>query len=115
MRRSAEARRVLDALEARRIELESEHGETFEWDEREQVVLRMLGDAIDRKETLKRQFADADKPSTAAKISAELRQLERTISEQLGRLDLEGAGEVKSQRHQKAARTRWDRKLRVAK
>ncbi|MCX2755512.1 hypothetical protein [Gordonia sp. 4N] len=101
---------MLDALETRRQQLEDELNLPYEWDEREQVVIRLLGDQIDRREALKRQFSEVEKPSQGAKLSAEMRQLERSITDLLGRLDLEGAGAVKSRQHQRAANTRWQRR-----
>jgi hypothetical protein len=83
-----------------------------EFDEYELEALDAACAAADRAEQLQRVY-DAElggeaRPTTLARLSAEIRHCERQSLQMLERLQLTPEP-VKSPRHQRAARTRWDR------
>lgn len=95
------------ALERARVELR-EPG--LQWDEREADALARACVTADRVETLQQAFdtelsGDA-RPAVLAKLSSELRALDRQVVDLLGRLN-PGVGAAKSERHQRAAGARW--------
>lgn len=82
----------------------------LQWDEREADALTRACATADRVETLQRAFdAEQDgeaRPAVLAKLSSELRALDRQVVDLLGRLN-PGVGLAKSERHQRAAGARW--------
>lgn len=95
------------ALERARVEL-GEPG--LQWDEREADALTRACGTAERAESLQAVF-DAEQagdasPAVLAKVSAELRALDRQVVDLLGRLN-PGVGAAKSERHQRAASARW--------
>lgn len=103
-------RRDLDAaLTAAGKEL----GTQLEWDERELDAIGRAAATADRVEELREAFAaeQAGKARSGhlVRLSAEMRLLDRLVTDLLARLSL-GVGPAKSQRHVRAARSRWERK-----
>jgi hypothetical protein len=95
------------ALERARIEV----GEpNLQWDEREADALARACATADRVEVLQAVFADEQdgesRPAVLAKVSAEIRALDRQVVDLLTRLN-PGFGPAKSERHQRAAGARW--------
>jgi hypothetical protein len=70
-------------------------------------------EAADRAEQLREVFAaelaGQARPTTPARLSAEARHCERQVLDLVARVQLEPEP-VKSPRHQRAARARWDRR-----
>lgn len=80
------------------------------WDERESDALARACATADRCEVLVKVF-DAEhggecRPAVLAKLSGEIRALDRQVVDLLGRLN-PGVGAAKSERHQRAAGARW--------
>lgn len=87
-------------------------GAELEFDERELEALEAAADAADRRAVLRRRFAAAKAAGDddrMVKISGEVRQLDRAIRDQIGRIEI-GAAPEKSERHARAARSRWERR-----
>ncbi|ODR03620.1 hypothetical protein BHQ15_17835 [Mycolicibacillus koreensis] len=102
-------RRDLDAaLAAAGKEL----GTRLEWDEREADVIGRAAATADRLEVLRAAFdaesAGGADPAVLVKLSAELRALDRLVVDLVARVN-PGVGPAKSQRHIRAARSRWER------
>lgn len=87
-----------------------------EFTELEAEALDAACAAADRAEQLQRvydtELADQARPTTLARLSAEIRHCERQSLQMLERVKLEPQP-VKSPHHQRAARTRWDRRDRA--
>ncbi|AFJ36987.1 hypothetical protein W7S_20180 [Mycobacterium sp. MOTT36Y] len=82
----------------------------YEWSEHELHHLEAASRAADRVELLQRALdaaAAANDPALAVKISAELRACDKAIGDHLARVQI-GEGPAKSERHQRAANSRWD-------
>lgn len=98
-------------LDRARVEL----GEPdLSWDERESDALTRACATADRVEVLQRAF-DAEvggegRPAVLAKISAEMRALDRQVVDLVAKLN-PGVGPAKSERHQRAAQSRWTPKV----
>ena len=98
------------ALERARVEAAEPN---LQWDEREADALERACATADRADVLRGVF-DAEqagecRPAVLAKVSAELRALDRQVVDLLARLN-PGVGVAKSERHQRAAQYRWDSK-----
>jgi hypothetical protein len=88
-------------------------GAPLEWSEQELVVLERACSTADRADVLRASF-DAEKegdakPSVLVKLSAELRMLDKQVVDLIARVNPD-VGPAKSDRHQRAARSRWDRR-----
>ncbi|MGB3521944.1 MAG: hypothetical protein WBA50_10755 [Mycobacterium sp.] len=88
-------------------------GQHLEWTADEMIILERAASAADRAEELRDRYrdelADAGKASSLTRLSAEIRQLDRLVVDLVGRVN-PGVGPAKSQRHQRAARARWQRR-----
>jgi hypothetical protein len=85
-------------------------GAALEWSETELHHLDAAARCADRIELLQARLGDAmaeEDPSAAVKLSAELRMLDKAVGDHLGKVQV-GAGEAKSERHQRAVNARWD-------
>ncbi|WP_147378884.1 hypothetical protein [Mycobacteroides abscessus] len=103
----------MDSLLAR---ARSECGQpALQWDEREQDALTRACATADRAEILRELFDTEQsgdcRATVLAKISAEVRALDRQVQDLLAKLN-PGVGPAKSERHQRAAGARWDSRLR---
>ncbi|MFC9833183.1 hypothetical protein ACFVKB_05055 [Rhodococcus sp. NPDC127530] len=91
----------------------SDQGQTLVWSEAEEAILERAGETVDRAEHVRKLFASEmageQNPATVVKLSAELRMLDRQVVDLVAKLNPEGVGPAKSARHQRAARSRWDR------
>jgi hypothetical protein len=108
-RAGRELRAQLDkALAAASREL----GGQLEWSEVELVIIDRAVAAADRAEELRRVYDGhlaAGETALAVKVSAELRGCERAVIDAVGKVHM-GLGQAKSERHVRAARSRWDRR-----
>ncbi|MFE3280958.1 hypothetical protein [Nocardia sp. NPDC059239] len=110
MRHSAEARKMLRALDAELASASERRGEPLEWTERDRAVLELIAGNIDRKTDLSARYHDAEDTKTRVKLSAELRLLEAALARLLRQIETEPP--VISQRSAKAraaAHARWNR------
>jgi hypothetical protein len=84
-----------------------------EFTEMETEALDAACAAADRAEQLQRvydaELSDQARPTTLARLSAEIRHCERQSLQMLERVQLEPE-KPKSARHQRAVRARWDRR-----
>ncbi|CDM76133.1 hypothetical protein MMARE11_19860 [Mycobacterium marinum E11] len=89
-----------------------EAGQNLEWSEQELQVIDRAAAATDRAAVLgrlwKKEVAGEAQPAVLVKLSAELRACERAAVDLVARVN-PGIGPAKSDRHQRAARSRWDR------
>jgi hypothetical protein len=89
-----------------------ESGEPLEWSEAELVTVGHAVAAADRLEELRAlwdaELAGETRATVAIKMSAEARLCERHIVDLVARLSF-GPERAKSERHVRAARSRWDR------
>jgi hypothetical protein len=88
-------------------------GQPLEWSEQELATLERACATADRAEVLRARF-DAEqegggKPTELVKLSAELRLLDKQVIDLIVRVNPD-LGPAKSDRHQRAARSRWDRR-----
>ena len=95
------------ALERARVEAAEPN---LQWDEREADALERACGTADRAEVLRAMFeaeqgADC-RPALLAKVSAEIRALDRQVVDLLAMLN-PGVGQARSERHQRAANYRW--------
>ncbi|MEU6184539.1 hypothetical protein [Nocardia sp. NPDC047038] len=87
-----------------------------EWTEQEQEYLTLAGQAADRAVVIQAQL-DAElaredpRPNSVVRLSAELRALERAQGDYVARLN-PTVDPPKSERHRRAALSRWDRERR---
>lgn len=113
---SADARKLLDGLDAELKASAEQLGGSLVWTASEKAVLSLVADTIDRREALQRLFDEAEKVSALVRISGELRLLDAQISRLLKSIstepDLPGPRRsVRSQKASKAALSRWNRGL----
>jgi hypothetical protein len=89
------------------------HGQTLEWSEHELVALERAASAADRAEELgwiyDTELAGERRPTVLVKLSGEIRSCERQVIDLVSKVN-PAVGPVKSERHQRAARSRWDRR-----
>jgi hypothetical protein len=104
----------LDALLAR-VSREKYPGQpALQWSEQEVQVIDRAAAAADRAEVLGWLWQQEMDGNTSAavlvKLSAEMRACEKAAVDLVSRVNPD-VGEAKSSRHQRAARSRWDRKV----
>jgi hypothetical protein len=87
-------------------------GRPLEFDERETRTIDSAAAAADRGEQLAAlwtaELTGEARVSVAVKIAAEIRLCEKHVADLLARVN-PGPGQAKSERHVRAARSRWDR------
>lgn len=88
-------------------------GQPLEWSEQELATIDRACATADRAEVLRARFDEAQQsdgsPADLVKLSAELRLLDTQVVDLVVRVNA-GLGPAKSERHQRAAGTRWDRR-----
>ena len=88
-------------------------GQSLEWSEVELQALEVAAETADRalvlQGLLEEELAGENRPMAVVKLSAELRLLDKAVLDVLGRVNV-GPGVAKSERHVRAARSRWDRR-----
>lgn len=111
----AEARQLLDGLDAELKANAARLGATLKWTAAERAVLDLIADTIDRRQDLKRLFDEAEKVSAQLRLSAEMRLLDAQVSRLLKSVstepDMSGPRSRRSQKASKAALSRWNRGL----
>jgi hypothetical protein len=89
-----------------------EQGRNLEWSEVERDIIERAAETADRAEELRELWAEQRAAgagaTTLVKISAERRHVDKTVIDLVARLNF-GLGPAKSERHQRAVRSRWDR------
>lgn len=103
---------VLAALDAEMAEASDECEEPLEWTAAEAAVRELIACEFDRKTDLEKMYREADDAKTRVKLSAELRLLEASTARLLKQVKTklpEQAVSRRTQKAQRAARTRWDR------
>lgn len=110
--KSTAGRRLRTAMDAALQRTRIELGQpTLQFDERELDALNRACDTADRAEVLQQIFNaeqdDQNRPAVLAKVSAEIRALDRQVVDLVARVNLD-VGPAKSERHQRAARHRWN-------
>jgi hypothetical protein len=127
MRRSTEARKLLESLNSELADASigvAPAGQKLAWSAEETQLLTMIGDTVDRKGYLARQFDDAETVTQRIAISVEIRLLESAAAKLLTQLrasvkqSLQAAsphtgGNQRSRRASKAAHARWDEHARL--
>lgn len=112
--RTAAGRRLVDDQHEALRRAGEEAGVALVWSETEEAALERAGQTVDRAERLRKVFDDEMRgdahPAVLVKISGELRQLDRQVIALLAQLNPEGEDTPKSERHQRAARSRWTSK-----
>ena len=108
-RRSAEANRVLRALDKQLAAAGERSGINMSWTPQETETLRLLADQIDRKCELFNAYQRAEDAKAKVVLSAELRLLEGSISRMLKTVqtDMPQPSSLRSAKARKAALTRW--------
>lgn len=110
----AEARELLDGLDAELKANAEQLGAALKWTAAEKVLLDLIASTVDRRQDLQRLFDEAEKPSALVRISGELRLLDAQISRLLKSISTEPTlpgprRSVRSQKASKAALSRWNR------
>jgi hypothetical protein len=89
-----------------------EIGQKLEWSEQELLVIDRAAAAADREAVLgrlwKKELTGDASPTVLVKLSAEMRACERAVIDLVARVN-PGIGPAKSDRHQRAAQSRWGR------
>lgn len=89
-----------------------ERGEDLEWSEHEQQIIDRAATAADRSEQLgrlwKAELAGEARAGVLIKIAAEQRAQDRAVIDLISRIN-PGIGAAKSDRHTRAAQSRWGR------
>jgi hypothetical protein len=106
-------RAELDELLAR-VSTEKYPGQpALVWSEQEAQIIDRAAAAADRAEVLgwlwQQEMDGNTSAATLVKLSAEMRACERAAVDLVSKVNPD-VGEAKSDRHQRAARTRWDRR-----
>jgi hypothetical protein len=103
--------RLIADLDAALAEASANLGKPLSWDEHEQHEIAAAARAANRCEILQQQLdaevAGENRPDVVAKFSAEMRLLDKAITDHLGRVHI-GPGVAKSQRHQPGWDRNWD-------
>jgi len=89
-----------------------EQGRNLEWSEVERDIIERAADTADRAQELAelwtQERAAGAGAITVVKISAERRYCDKAVVDFVARLSF-GLGPAKSERHQRAVRSRWER------
>lgn len=106
-----ELRRALDEA----LQLASEDlNQPLEWTEKESAILERACTTADRAAVLRAAFEDEQvgekHPSVMVKLSAEIRMLDKQVVDFVAAIN-PGDGAAKSERHQRAAASRWTPKV----
>jgi hypothetical protein len=111
-RRPPAGKQLRASLDAALAAASRELAAQLEFSEQERLIIDRAAAAADRGEQLQRLYHEhlaAGETALAVKVSAELRGCERAVIDAVGKVNA-GLGTAKSTRHQRAARSRWDRR-----
>jgi hypothetical protein len=111
MARSAEARKVLAALDAELAATSERIGQKLVWTAPEQAVLGLISSTIDRKAWLSRAYSRTQDVKMRVRLSAEIRLLEASLARLLKQVmpDLPAPPTMRTIRARRAANARWKR------
>jgi hypothetical protein len=91
-----------------------ELGQSLEWDETEDMMLSRAASAADRAEELRaayeEELAGQARSTALTRLSAEIRALDKQAVDLVRSVHV-GVGVPKSSQHQRAAQSRWDRRV----
>jgi hypothetical protein len=110
MARSAEARKMLAALDAELAVASERLGQKLVWTAQESAVLDLIAFTIDRKVWLQRAWSRTDDTTLRVKLSAELRLLETSLTRLLKEVtpDLPAAPSIRMSRSARTFTSRQD-------
>jgi len=111
MARSAEARKVLAALNTELEKSSMSRGETLDFTASEEAILALIGATIDRKAVLTREWGRCpDNVMLRVKLSAEIRLLEGSLARLLKQIktDVPEAESKTTVKARRVARARWN-------
>ncbi len=111
MARSAEARKVLAALDAELAAASERIGQNLVWTAPEQAVLGLISSTMDRKVWLSRAYSHTQDVKLRVELSAEIRLLETSLARLLKQVtpELPAAPSMRTVRARRAANARWKR------
>ena len=115
VKRSVEAQRLLDALDAELAQSGERTGTTLGWSAAEREHLDMIAECIDRKVHLQGRYDNCDPTDSKSlvRLSTEMRLLDTTVSRLLKSVSTEESVPApmsqRSRRAQHAAMARWAR------
>jgi hypothetical protein len=109
--KTAEAQRILAALDAELAEAAKAAGRDLVWGAAERDIIDMIGAAVDRRVELAANYEACESTATKLKIAPELRLLEQAIARLYRQVSTEVPQPMSavSRKAQHAARSRWDR------
>ncbi|WP_434158802.1 hypothetical protein C5142_18255 [Rhodococcus sp. BGS-1C] len=112
--RTAAGKRLVAEQNVALARTSKQTGEELAWSEAEIVALERAGETVDRAEKVRKLLdaemrADEVRPAMVVKLSAELRALDRLVVDLVAKLNPYSEGQAKSNRHQRAANSRWQR------
>jgi hypothetical protein len=112
-KRSSEAQRLLDDLDAELAQASQQRGVSMSWTAAERQLLWSIGDTVDRRVRLAGLFAqcDPDDVKNRVRLSTEIRQCDVLVSRLLAkvRTDIPASESKRTVAARRAVRTRWDR------
>lgn len=111
-RKVTAGRKLKAEFDAALVEASKQLGQVLEWDEHERLALAAAVSSADRREQLQKvydgELGGEARPGELVRLSGEIRLLDKLVAESLSKVRV-GVGVAKSDRHQRAARSRWDR------
>lgn len=111
MAQSAEARKVLRALNAEQRAARERTGLDIVWTAAEDAILGQIATILDRKSELSELYEKARSVPNKVKLSAEIRLLEQAAARLVKQVnpDIPEAESPRTRRARRAAHARWDR------
>ncbi|QFS91527.1 hypothetical protein FIV07_12230 [Mycobacterium sp. THAF192] len=102
---------MLAGLDAELAENGKALGRQLAWSTADETNRELIADAIDRRADMKRRYQESTEDKVALKLSAEMRLLERLVSDLLKqvRTDMPAPVSNKSRKAAHAANVRWGR------
>ena len=108
-KRSSEAQRLIDELDAELASSAARAGRTLSWSAAERAIISMAADAIDRRTDLAAAYAETDDVKDRIKISRELRLQENATARLLSKISTAAPAPetLRSVKARRAANSRW--------
>ncbi len=110
-KRSSEAQRLIDELDAELAASASAAGRTLSWSAAERQIIAMAADATDRRADLAAAYGDTDDVKDKIKISREIRLQENAVARLLAKISTSAPAPetLTSIKARRAANARWRR------
>jgi Na+/phosphate symporter len=112
-KRSSEAKKLLDELDAELAHASLHRRMALSWSAAERETLRMIADTVDRRVRLAELFTqcDPDDIKNRVRLSTEIRQCDNLVSRLLAKVktDLPEPESRRSQKARAAVNVRWDK------